>query len=305
MGPFQDPWLILAIETKALEASRYTLPAARPDLPQQPDAPIHPGSGRKRFDFKRIFAPLGGLALILAKIGAKAKLLLLLLPKIKIFTTSGTMLVSVAAYSLIWGWKFAAGFVLLLLVHEMGHVIQLRREGVKASAPMFIPFLGAVISAKSLGNNALAEARVGLAGPVLGTLGTAALIPIADSTGNDLFRALAFTGFFLNLFNLLPVLPLDGGRAMAALSPTMWIAGFAALVALMFVFPNPIMLLIVLFGGMETWRRWQDRKSPGAQEYYKVSTRHRIMVAAVYLGLIALLVAGMDHTHVTRTFGDA
>ena len=169
------------------------------------------------------------------------------------------MLVSVAAYSLIWGWKFAVGFVLLLLVHEMGHVIQLRREGVKASAPMFIPFLGAVISAKSLGGNALAEARVGLAGPVLGTLGTAALIPIADATGNDLFKALAFTGFFLNLFNLLPVLPLDGGRAMAALSPAhvdrrlrrAWSRS-------LFVFPNPIMLLIVLFGGMETWRRWQD-----------------------------------------------
>jgi Zn-dependent protease len=170
---------------------------------------------------------------------------------------------------------------------------------------MFIPFLGAVISARSLGGNALAEARVGLAGPVLGTLGAAALIPVADATGNDLFRALAFTGFFLNLFNLLPVVPLDGGRAMAALSPTMWIVGFAALVGLMFVFPNPIMLLILLFGGMESWRRWKERKSPQAQEYYRVSPRNRVLVAAVYLGLIALLVVGMQHTHIERTFGDA
>jgi Zn-dependent protease len=287
-----------------LEASRYTLPAAHPELTPQPDGPIHPGSGRKRFEWKRIFAPLGAAALVLAKLGAKAKALLFLLPKIKILSTSGTMLVSIAAYSLIWGWTFAVGFVLLLLVHEMGHVIQLRREGVKASAPMFIPFLGAVISAKSLGNNALAEARVGLAGPILGTLGTAALIPVADATGNDLFKALAFTGFFLNLFNLLPVVPLDGGRAMAALSPALWIAGFAALVALLFVFPNPIMLLIVLFGAMESWRRWQERKAPGAQDYYKVSTRNRIIVAAVYLGLIALLVVGMQHTHIERNFGD-
>ena len=97
------------------------------------------------------------------------------------------MLVSVAAYSLIWGWKFAVGFVLLIFVHEMGHVLQLRREGIEASAPMFIPFFGAVIWAKSLGNNALAEARVGLAGPVLGGLGSAALIPVAHATGNDLF----------------------------------------------------------------------------------------------------------------------
>jgi Zn-dependent protease len=295
-----------------LEASRYRLSAPPPEpvptpspSPHPGDGAIHPGSGRKRFEWRRITAPLGGGALVIAKFAAKAKALLILLPKVKLLTTSGTMLVSIAAYSLIWGWHFAVGFVMLLLVHEMGHVIQLRREGVKASAPMFIPFLGAVISARSLGGNALAEARVGLAGPVLGTLGAAALIPIADATGNNLFRALAFTGFFLNLFNLLPVVPLDGGRAMAALSPAMWFVGFAALVALMFVFPNPIMLLILLFGAMETWRRWQGRKSPEAQEYYNVPTRHRILVAAVYLGLIALLVVGMSHTHVARNFGDA
>src|SRR5687768_15540106 len=132
------------------------------------EGPIHPGSGRG-IDWKKLAAPIGAAALLVLKFGAKLKALLLLLPKIKLFTTSATMLVSIAAYSLIWGWTFALGFVLLLLVHELGHVFQLRREGVEASAPMFIPFLGAVISAKSLGGNALAEARVGLAGPVLGS----------------------------------------------------------------------------------------------------------------------------------------
>src|SRR5688572_17130785 len=278
----------------------YPAPADRP----LPDGPIHPGSGRG-FGWRKLFAPLGAAALLLVKFGAKLKALLLLLPKIKIFSTSGTMLVSIAAYSLIWGWKFAVGFVALLFVHEMGHVIQLRREGVEASAPMFIPFLGAVIWAKSLGDNATAEARVGLAGPVLGSLGAAALIPIAHATGNDLFQALAFTGFFLNLFNLLPVVPLDGGRAMAALSPAMWFVGFAGLVALVFVFPNPIILLIVLFGAMETWRRWKERKSPEAQEYYRVSSRDRFLVAAVYLALVVLLTFGMAETHIERDFGDA
>jgi Zn-dependent protease len=155
-----------------------------------------------------------------------------------------------------------------------------------------------------MGNNALAEARVGLAGPVLGSLGAAALIPVADGTGNDLFTALAFTGFFLNLFNLLPVVPLDGGRAMAALSPWMWFVGFAGLVALMFAFPNPIILLIVLFGALETWRRWKERNSPEAQEYYRVAPRHRLMVIAVYLTLAVLLVVGMSETHIERDFGD-
>jgi Zn-dependent protease len=286
-----------------MERPESHLPSPLQPLPSE--GPIQPGSGRKKIDWRRIFAPLGAIGLVLAKIGTKLKLLLLVLPKIKLFTTSATMLVSVAAYSLIWGWQFAVGFVALLFVHEMGHVIQLRREGVKASAPMFIPFLGAVIAARSFGGNALAEARVGLAGPILGSIGAAALIPIASATGNDLFTALAFTGFFLNLFNLVPVLPLDGGRAMAALSPWMWIVGFGALIALAVAFPNPIILLIALLGGMETWRRWEHRKSPEGQEYHRVAPHHRAIVAAVYLALIALLALGITETHIVRHFGDA
>jgi Zn-dependent protease len=288
----------VTLETEVFGRS-YPAPAEKP-AEGPVEGPIHPGSGR-RLSLRRLFAPLGALGVLMAKF----KGLLLLLPKLKLLTTSGTMLVSVAAYSLIWGWTFALGFVLLLLVHEMGHVLQLRREGIKASAPMFIPFLGAVIAAKSLGQNALAEARVGLAGPVLGTAASAVLIPVASATGDDLFRALAFTGFFLNLFNLLPVVPLDGGRAMAALSPVMWVAGLAALIALAFVFPNPIILLIVVFGAMETWRRWQARRSPETQEYYRVAPGDRLIIGAVYLALIALLVLGMHETHLVRHFADA
>jgi Zn-dependent protease len=263
-------------------------------------APEPPANPRRPSWFKRRLGPL--LAALVALV-AKLKTLLLLLPKLKLLTTFGTMFVSVAAYSLLWGWQFAAGFVVLLLVHEMGHVIALRREGIKASAPMFIPFLGAVISARSLGDDATAEARVGLAGPVLGTIGSAACILIWHATGNDLWRALAYTGFLLNLFNLLPVVPLDGGRAMAAMAPWMWFAGFLSLIPLLFFFPNPIFLLILFFAGRETYRRWKLRRAGGAQQerYYRVSRRNRILVAAVYLGLIALLVVGMDATHLART----
>ena len=202
-------------------------PPPEPQRSPEPD-PDRAGDafgGEPKPWWKRAGGGIAALALLIAKFAAKIKVVLLLLPKLKILTTSGTMLVSVAAYSLIWGWKFALGFVALLFVHEMGHVIQLRREGVEASAPVFIPFLGAAVGAKSLGGNALAEARVGLAGPVLGSLGAAACIPIAVATGNEFWKALAFTGFFLNLFNLLPVVPLDGGRAMAAMAPWMWFAG--------------------------------------------------------------------------------
>ena len=278
--------------------------SARRSARTDPAAARRPATRGRPFTLKRIGTALGAAGLLLLKFGVKLKALLFLLPKIKLFSTSATMLVSVAAYSLIWGWKFATGFVLLILVHEMGHVIQLRREGIKASAPMFIPFMGAVIWAKSLGDDALAEARVGLAGPILGSIGAAALIPVADATGNDLFTALAFTGFFLNLFNLLPIVPLDGGRAAAALSPKLWILGFAGILAFLIAFPNPIILIIALFAAMEGWRRWKTRNDPEAQEYYRVAPRHRLMVAAVYLALIALLVFGMSETHIERNFGD-
>src|SRR4051812_22476691 len=234
-----------------------------PERSPEPDPSHDPFGGERKPWWKRGGGGIAALGLLIVKFAAKIKVVLLLLPKLKILTTSGSMLVSVAAYSLIWGWKFALGFVVLLFVHEMGHVIQLRREGIAASAPVFIPFLGAAVWAKSLGGNALAEARVGLAGPILGSIGAAACIPIANATGNDFWRALAFTGFFLNLFNLLPVVPLDGGRAMAAMSPWMWALGLFAVIVLAFTYPNPIILLIVLLAVMETWRRWRAPRAGG------------------------------------------
>src|SRR5213596_3775141 len=269
-----------------------------------PPAPPTPTPERPS-PLKRFGGAVAGALALLASLAGKLKALLLLLPKLKLLTTSGSMLVSIGAYALIWGWQFAVGFVLLLLLHEMGHVIQLRREGVEASAPMFIPFLGAVVAAKSLGENATAEARVGLAGPVLGSLGAAALVPVYLATGDELFRALAFVGFFLNLFNLLPVVPLDGGRAMAAMAPWMWFVGFVALVAVTIAFPNPILLIILLFGGLETWRRWRQRRDGGEEQkaYYRVTPRTRAAVAAVYVGLIVALAVGMDVSHLPRTLG--
>jgi Zn-dependent protease len=234
---------------------------------------------------------------------AKLKAILLLLPQIKVLTTAATMGVSIVAYGSIWGFAFGAGFVVLILVHEMGHVIQLRREGIHASAPVFIPFLGAVIGARSLGDNALAEARVGLAGPILGSIGSAACLVIWKATGHSYWEALAYTGFLLNLFNLIPVVPLDGGRAMAAMAPWMWFAGFALLAALAFAFPNPIFVLILIVGGFEIYRRWQARRHGGATSatYYRVAPANRLLVGAVYVTLIALLVLGMHATDLTRT----
>jgi len=264
--------------------------------------PAGPDRGRRPSFLRRRLAPLGAALVALA---AKIKALLLLLGNFKLLVTAGSMAVSVAAYATIWGVTFAIGFVVLLLVHELGHVIALRREGIRASAPMFIPFLGAVISARSLGDNALAEARVGLAGPVLGSLGSGVCLVLWAATGHDYWRALGYTGLFLNLFNLMPVVPLDGGRAMAAMSPWMWLVGLAGIVALAILFPNPVILIIAVLAAYETWRRIQRRRAGGAaqQDYYRVSPRSRLLVAVVYLGLIAALAVGMHLSHLPRTLG--
>src|SRR5919201_1065847 len=272
---------------------------ADPDPAYEPPSPIKEDRGL----FKRIGAGIAAVGALIAKFAAQLKVLLLLLPKAKLFATAGSMLVSIGAYALLWGWQFGVGFVLLLLVHETGHAIQLRREGMKSTAPVFIPFLGAYIGMKEMPKNAAVEARVGLAGPVLGSIGCLVPLALYGLTGNNLFRALAFIGFFLNLFNLLPIVPLDGGRAMAAISPLMWIVGFAGLLAAAIFFPNPIIILIVLFAGLEGWRRFKARKSPEQQEYHRVSRGTRIAVAAVYIGLALLLVVGMHYTHFHRTIG--
>lgn len=271
---------------------------------RQPPDDAEQGPQRPQSRWRRLRARLGAAGAAVLALLSKLKAALLVLGNIKILATAATMLVSVAAYTFVFGLPFAVGFVVLLLVHELGHVIALRREGIRASAPMFIPFLGAVISSRSLGDNALAEARVGLAGPILGSIGAATCILLWHLTGNDLFRALAFTGMFLNLFNLVPVVPLDGGRAMAAMSPKMWLAGFAGLVALLFIWPNPVIILVVVFAALETRRRWRARRSGDAatQAYYSVAPLDRLLVAAVYLSLIALLVAGMHATALRATF---
>ncbi|HVC85267.1 MAG TPA: site-2 protease family protein [Solirubrobacteraceae bacterium] len=246
---------------------------------------------------------LGAVGAALVALIAKFKAVLLLLPKIKLLSTAGTALVSVAAYSLFWGWQFAVGFVVLMFIHEMGHVVALRRHGIKASAPMFVPFMGAVIWARSLGDDALTEARVGLAGPYFGAAAAAVVAIVGLATHSGLLEALGYIGFLLNLFNLLPVVPLDGGRAMAAMAPWMWFVGFGALVTLEFITPNPILLIICLVAAYDLYHRWQKRRSPTAAQtaYYRVSPRNRILVGVAYLGLIALLAVGMHFTYVHRT----
>jgi Zn-dependent protease len=281
-----------------MELSKQHELTTEPQVAPEPPTAEELDKERNRSRLKK----LGGVLVALVFLASKAKGLLLAITKIKAVTTLGTMFISIAAYALAFGWPFAVGFVLLIFVHEMGHVIQLRREGVEASAPIFIPFLGAIIAAKSLGEDAAAEARVGLAGPILGTVGT--LIPLAVwmVSGSDLWQALAYVGFFINLLNLLPVLPLDGGRALAVLGPKVWIVGILIAVAAAAIFLGPFMLLFILvLGGPELYHRFKNRHSEKSRDFHSVPTRTKVVVAAVYLSLIALLIVGITETYVPRT----
>ena len=212
------------------------------------------------------------------------------------------MFVSAAIYVWIGGWWFGIGLVVLLFVHEMGHVLEAKRQGLPVSAPLFIPFLGAAIQMKRMPQSAWHEALNGIAGPILGSAGAAACWALGEYLDSRPLIALAFLGFFINLFNLIPFLPLDGGRIAVAIHPGIVAVGLVALIGLVVVRPNPILILILIVGGMETWRRWQARNHPESQEYYRVRPWQRIVIAVLYFGLAAFLVFAMHETHVPRNF---
>ena len=256
-----------------------------------PSAPPVPG-WRERL--KKAVAPLGAVGVFLAKFGA-------ILVKLKVLTVIGTMGVSIAAYALLWGWKFAVGFVLLILVHEMGHALMLRHRGIKAGMPVFLPFLGAFISMKSAPRTVYEEAESALAGPAAGTAGGLAVWWVGHQLGSPLLVSLAFTAFLINLFNLLPMLPLDGGRVAGALHPGIWFVGLVGLLLYEVWRPSPVIPIILLLGGYELWRRWRGRNTEAARVYFALLPGQRARMAAMYLGLIALLLVSLHASYLPRS----
>jgi Zn-dependent protease len=253
--------------------------------------PIQPENRGPRAMLQRIWAPIAAAGAFLLKFGA-------IIFKLKAFG----LIASVAVYVWIGGWLFGIGVVALLFVHEMGHMLEAKRQGLDVSAPQFIPFLGAMITMREMPPNAWREAEVALAGPLLGTAGALVTWAIGSAINSRAVVALAFVGFFLNLFNLLPVVPLDGGRAVSALHPALWLVGLIGLAALAIFRPNFILFLILLFAAMELWRRWKTRGVATMAGYYQVKPWQRAAVAVVYFGLAGFLVFAMNATHVPRSF---
>jgi Zn-dependent protease len=280
-------------------------PDSPPPLPPAPvPEPPKPPSTWQRVT--KALGPLGVVLLLIVKFFGKLKFLVLPVLKfgLPVLKTGGTMLLSIAFYTMTWGWKYAVGFVVLILVHECGHLIIARQCGLKVGAPVFIPFMGAFIALKDAPRNAWIEACVGIGGPLLGTLGAALCALIYRFTGDPLYNALAYSGFLLNLFNLAPIGFLDGGRIVTALSPWLWIVGVFVLGVMIFSHPNFLLILILLLSLPRLWTLFRA-KSDEEKRYFEVTPGQRLTMGLLYFGLIALLVLGMHLTHVAPPTGAA
>ena len=208
----------------------------------------------------------------------------------KIATTGGTMLLSLVVYASVFGWPYAAGFIALLFAHEMGHFVAARQRGLEVGAPTFIPFVGAFIELKQHPHDSETEAYVAFAGPFVGTLAAFACYFWARSEESRLLLAVAYSGFFLNFFNLLPLSPLDGGRITAIVSPRIWLIGAPMMLALLLYSPSPVLLILIIFALPQLAKAWNF--APAAPEnaaYYNAAPAVRLEYAAMYLGLAALL----------------
>jgi len=195
-----------------------------------------------------------------------------------------------SAYAFVFGWPYAVGFVGLIFVHEMGHYLAARQRGLDVGAPTFIPFVGAWIELKDRPHDVETEAWVGFAGPLLGSLAALGCYFVARETGSNLMLALAYAGFFLNLFNLIPLSPFDGGRITAVLTPRVWLVGVPVLIAMFFWRPSPMLILIAVLAAPQVMKAWKyDPNDPANQQYYAVASETRLTYSLYYLGLLTFL----------------
>ncbi len=210
--------------------------------------------------------------------------------------TSLSMLLMIWVYSLAFGWRFAAGLVFLIFVHEMGHVIAAKWLGMPVSAPIFIPFIGASIIMKQSPRDAWTEALMAYGGPLAGCIGSWICWAIALQLQERWIMAVAAVSFLINLFNMIPVPPLDGGRICAAVSPWFWIIGLLLLGASVVYFHAWNSIVIIVLVLVVAFPRIKQtlfgQATPEMQAYYNTHISNRLSMALMYIALIAALLIG-------------
>jgi Zn-dependent protease len=257
-------------------------PAGPPPVPAPEPPPQRKGWG-------------GAIGVAVVAVLVKLKSLLLLLKGVKVaklFITMGSMFVMIWFEAVRYGWLFGLGFVVLLLIHELGHGAAIRRAGLSAGYPVFIPFVGAFISLKDQIRSPITEADIALAGPFAGTAASTACVALYFATGGRIWVALAHTGFFLNLFNMTPISPLDGGRAARVFSRRAWMLGLGILVALFVVTKAPQLLLIGFMALTHTFSRASREQAEAEPGLEAVPPEARRSVAWQFFGLCAFLALG-------------
>jgi Zn-dependent protease len=245
---------------------------------------------------------LSGLLLLLGVWALKTKgVFLLLFEKVRILfvnpfegfgaaqyaVAGGSFVVTIAAYTTQWPLAVVIGFVVITLIHEIGHAIAIRAKGLRAGFMVFIPFVGGAVTLKGQPRTAYDDAIIGLAGPFAGTLASLACLQIYKWIHDPLWLLIAFLGFGLNLINLLPIGMLDGGRISAAITKWMWVFGGAALVYKVWDQPNPLTILILVLAAFQVYASL-DREQTDAH-FYEVTVMQRTAIAVLYFSLVIFL----------------
>jgi Zn-dependent protease len=204
-----------------------------------------------------------------------------------ILMTAGSMFLTIAAYVLKTGWwRFTIGFVILTLIHEVGHALMMRRKGLRVAAMLFIPFIGGAVTPKDLPRTAYDDAQIGFAGPIAGTIASLATLILFLITDDPVYLLIAYAGFIINLLNLLPVGVLDGGKISAAITKWMWLLGGAVLVYMMIRWHSPLLLLVLLLAAFQIYKAVTEVRD---DEYYEITSGQRKAVAILYFGLVIFL----------------
>jgi Zn-dependent protease len=199
-------------------------------------------------------------------LAGKLKWVLALLKFLKLSSLLSLFL-SIGAYALVYGWKFAVALVYLLYVHEMGHLFAARKLGIPTSKAIFIPFVGALIALKEEPKSAKDEAYLAYAGPFWGTLGFLPALPLYWMTEAPFWGLIIALGALINLFNLMPLHPLDGGRIASVISPKLWFFGLVGMTAYFLWRPSAVIPILILLGAIKCWEllrqsfRWKQAQT--------------------------------------------
>lgn len=264
---------------------------------------LPPDSGAQRT--QKAAKGLGAAGLGLAVLAAKFKSVLFLLLNlkfaaiaIKLFWFAGSFLASIWFYALFFSWPFAVIFVILIAIHEFGHWFTMRFYGVPSSLPFFIPGMGALVNMQGKPPSAFHESLIAFAGPAAGAAASGVCAWIGFQYHEPFWIAAAYVGFFLNLFNLAPVMPLDGGRVVGSISPRIWVAGLVLFVIAIFAFHinNPLVWILILISLPQVWAAFKGQLDA---HYYGISLPQRLTVTGLYFSLAGVLFAGMLYTHVS------